>query len=235
MIVQELQGERKQLRGEVRRVSFIIKSILDRVISATMLLCLTPVLILVAIAVHFNMGDPILFTQTRCGRNAEIFKIYKFRSMTNECDANDNLLEDEDRLTRFGKFIRRFKLDETLQLWNIVKGDMSFVGPRPTLPEQVRDYYSWQKERLTVTPGLTGWSQVNGNVNYSWTERICMDIWYLHNWSLWLDIRILIKTLAVIIWGEHKNHQAFIRAWKYVENGLKIDLTLPVQESMKSH
>ncbi|MBV6623976.1 MAG: sugar transferase [Rivularia sp. (in: Bacteria)] len=235
MIVQEFKGDRKELRGEDRRVSYAIKSILDRTIAAIMLLCLTPILIIVAIAVHLGMGDPILFTQTRCGRNAKIFKIYKFRSMTNECDADGNLLEDEDRLTSFGKFIRRFKLDEILQLWNIVKGDMSFVGPRPTLPEQVRDYYSWQKERLKVTPGLTGWSQVNGNVNYSWTERICMDIWYLHNWSLWLDMRILIKTASVVIWGEHKNHRAFNQAWKYVEHSLKVDLTLPVQESMKSH
>ncbi|MEM7552769.1 MAG: sugar transferase [Cyanobacteria bacterium P01_A01_bin.84] len=211
----------------------LVKKLLDRLIAAIALFCLIPLLIIVAIAVHFRMGDPILFTQTRSGRRGRIFKVYKFRSMTNDCDRNGNLLSDEDRLTSFGKFIRRVKLDETLQLWNILKGDMSFVGPRPTLPEQVQDYQDWQKTRLYVTPGLTGWAQVNGNTELTWTERICLDIWYLHHWSLWMDMEILLKTLLVVIWGERRNEKALSKALKYAQYTLKVDFDQPVAESLR--
>ncbi|MGB6297533.1 MAG: sugar transferase [Rivularia sp. (in: cyanobacteria)] len=226
MIAQQLQSERSIN-------SRSIKSALDRFIAAIALLCLTPVLISVATAVHFWMGDPILFTQTRCGKRASIFQAYKFRSMTNACDANGNLYSDEVRLTSFGKLIRRVKLDETLQLWNILKGDMSFVGPRPTLPEQVKDYRDWQKDRLSITPGLTGWAQVNGNTELTWTERICLDIWYLHHWSLWMDIEILFKTLGVVIWGERRNEKALAQALDYAKYSLNIDLNQPVAESLR--
>lgn len=226
MIVQELQSE-------PRKNSRQIKSALDRVVAAIALLCLTPILIIVAIGVRFGMGDPILFTQTRSGREATIFKVYKFRSMTNDCDANGNLFSDEYRLTSFGKFLRRVKLDETLQLWNILKGDMSFVGPRPTLPEQVKDYRDWQKERLSTTPGLTGWAQINGNTELTWTERICLDIWYLHHWSLWMDIEILVKTVGVVIWGERRNEKAVAEALQYAKSSLKVDLNQPVAESLR--
>ena len=226
MIAQQLQSERSIS-------SRFIKSALDRFIAAIALLFLTPILVTVAIAVHFWMGDPILFTQTRCGIRARIFKAYKFRSMTNDCDANGNLSPDEVRLTSFGKLIRRVKLDETLQLWNIFKGDMSFVGPRPTLPEQVKDYRDWQKDRLSITPGLTGWAQVNGNTELTWTERICLDIWYLHNWSLWMDIEILFKTLGVVIWGERRNEKALEEALNYVKYSLNVDLSQPIAESLR--
>lgn len=230
MIAQELQGER---RGNRSQNSRLIKQILDKVIAGVALLFLTPILITVAITVHFCMGDPILFTQTRCGKKARIFKVYKFRSMTNDCDANGNLCSDEDRLTSFGKFIRRVKLDETLQLWNILKGDMSFVGPRPTVLEQVKDYRDWQKARLLITPGLTGWAQVNGNTELTWTERICLDIWYLHHWSLLKDIEILFKTLGVVIWGERRNEKALAEALKYAQYSLKVDFSQPIAESLR--
>ena len=226
MIAQELRSERNTN-------SRVIKSVLDRVFAAIALLCLTPILITVAIAVHFWMGDPILFTQTRSGQRARIFKVYKFRSMTNDCDANGNLCSDEIRLTSFGKLIRRVKLDETLQLWNILKGDMSFVGPRPTLPKQVKDYQDWQKDRLSITPGLTGWAQVNGNTELTWTERICLDIWYLHHWSLWMDVQILFKTLGVVIWGERRNEKALAEALRYAQYSLKVDLSQPIAESLR--
>ena len=223
----------QQLRSERSISSRFIKSALDRFIAAIALLFLTPILITVAIAVHFWMGDPILFTQTRAGMRARIFRVYKFRSMTNDCDANGNLCSDEVRLTSFGKLIRRVKLDETLQLWNILKGDMSFVGPRPTLPEQVKDYRDWQKDRLSITPGLTGWAQVNGNTELTWTERICLDVWYLHNWSLWMDIEILFKTLGVVIWGERRNEEALEEALNYVKYSLNVDLSQPIAESLR--
>ncbi|MEO1760657.1 MAG: sugar transferase [Cyanobacteria bacterium J06629_18] len=226
MIAQQLQRERSVN-------SRIIKSASDRFIAAVALLCLTPILAGVAIAVHFWMGDPILFTQTRCGRRARIFQAYKFRSMTNDCDANGNLYSDEVRLTSFGKLIRRVKVDEILQLWNILKGDMSFVGPRPTVPEQVKDYRDWQKERLSITPGLTGWAQVNGNTELTWTERFCLDIWYLHHWSLWMDIEILFKTLSVVFWGERRNEKALEEASNYVRYSLNVDLNQPVAESLR--
>lgn len=226
MIAQEFQTE-------LRKDSRLFKSVLDRFIAVIALLCLTPILITVAITVNFWMGDPILFSQTRCGIRAKIFRVYKFRSMTNDCDANGNLCADEVRLTSFGKLIRRVKLDETLQLWNILKGDMSFVGPRPTLPEQVKDYRDWQKDRLSITPGLTGWAQVNGNTELTWTERICLDIWYLHHWSLWMDIEILFKTLGVVIWGECRNEQALAKALNYAKYSLNIDLNQPVADSLK--
>ena len=222
-----------QLQGEHKQGSRLIKSVLDKVVAAIALLCLTPILITVAIAVHFWMGDPILFSQTRSGMRARIFRVYKFRSMTNDCDANGNLCADEVRLTSFGKLIRRVKLDETLQLWNIFKGDMSFVGPRPTVPEQVKDYRDWQKDRLSITPGLTGWAQVNGNTELTWTERICLDIWYLHHWSLWMDIEILFKTVGVVIWGERRNEKALNEALRYAKYSLEVDLNQPVAESLR--
>lgn len=201
-----------------------IKTILDRVIATITLVFMAPVMIIVAIAVYFRMGSPILFTQLRSGKEARIFQVYKFRSMTNACDEWGNLLPDEDRLTSFGKFLRRVKLDETLQMWNILKGEMSFVGPRPTLPEQVKDYDELQKRRLFIRPGLTGWAQVNGNTELTWDERIWLDIWYLNHWSLWLDLTIIVKTLTVVIWGERRNEKALNQALSYAKNTLKVDL-----------
>lgn len=224
----------KKARSEgKKRYSRTVKRILDRVIAAITLVLIGPILIIVAIAVYSRMGGPILFTQLRSGKEASIFRVYKFRSMTNACDGRGNLLPDEDRLTGLGKFLRRVKLDETLQTWNILTGEMSFVGPRPTLPEQVKDYNDLQKLRLFIRPGLTGWAQVNGNTELTWDERIWLDIWYLHHWSVWLDLTIIIKTLGVVIWGERRNEKALSQALSYAKNTLKADLNRTIVGSLK--
>jgi lipopolysaccharide/colanic/teichoic acid biosynthesis glycosyltransferase len=195
-----------------------LKSIVDRLMSAIALIILSPLLLLTAIGVYFFLGQPIFFSQIRAGKNGNTFKIYKFRSMTDERDEEENLLSDEKRLTAFGKFLRRVKIDELPQLWNVVKGDLSFVGPRPTLPEQVEKYNDFQKQRLNVTPGLSGWAQVNGNIQLTWNERIYLDVWYIDHWSLWLDFLILVKTIGVIINGEYPTHAALEKAKNYADN-----------------
>ncbi|MBF2064061.1 MAG: sugar transferase [Calothrix sp. C42_A2020_038] len=193
-------------------LSKIIKIIFDKIAAAIALAFFVPVSVVIAIAIYFKMGSPVVFTQVRAGKNGDLFTIYKFRTMTNARDSKGYLLPDEDRITALGEFLRKSRLDEILQFWNILKGEMSFVGPRPTIPEQVEEYDDFQKCRLLDTPGMTGWHQVNGNNELTWEERICLDIWYLKNWSLWLDLFILIKTFAVITWGEFRNEKALMRA-----------------------
>ncbi len=199
----------------ITKHSRFIKLVLDRFVAAIALIFLSPILLTVALAIYFRMNRPLLFTQVRAGKDSHIFTVYKFRTMTDARDCDGNLLPDEKRVTALGQFLRRAKLDEILQLWNILKGDMSFVGPRPTLPEQVQHYDDFQRCRLLVRPGLTGWAQVNGNTELSWSERICLDLWYLNHWSLWLDFVILIKTFAVVLWGERRNEQALHKALTY--------------------
>lgn len=196
----------------------LFKSIVDRLMAAIVLIILSPLLLLTAIGIYFFLGKPIFFSQIRSGKYSTTFKIYKFRSMTDAKDEKGNLLPDEERLTAFGKFLRRVKIDELPQLWNVVKGDLSFVGPRPTLPEQVEKYNDFQKQRLNVTPGLSGWAQVNGNIQLTWNERIYLDVWYIDHWSLWLDILILVKTIGVIIGGEHPTQTALEEAKNYADN-----------------
>jgi lipopolysaccharide/colanic/teichoic acid biosynthesis glycosyltransferase len=195
-----------------------LKSIIDRLMAAIALIILSPLLLLTAIGVYFFLGKPIFFSQIRAGKYGHTFKIYKFRSMTDEKDEEGNLFSDEKRLTNFGKFLRRVKIDELPQLWNVVQGDLSFVGPRPTLPEQVEKYNDFQKQRLNVTPGLSGWAQVNGNIQLTWNERIYLDVWYIDHWSLWLDFLILVKTIGVIINGEYPTHTALEKAKNYADN-----------------
>lgn len=227
MITKDIQGYL------LNKNSRSLKIILDRAIASLALLFLSPLMFLVAIAVYFRMGSPILFTQYRAGKYGKAFNVYKFRSMTEARDENGNLLPDDKRVTHLGKFLRRAKLDETLQLWNICKGEMSFVGPRPTVPEQVKNYNEFQKLRLLVTPGLTGWAQVNGNIELTWNERIYLDVWYLKNWSLWLDFIILIKTIAVVIWGEHRNERTLKQAITEIDSSLKVTESKILAEALK--
>lgn len=198
--------------GVRARLSKLIKHILDRVMAAIALILFIPVALVMAVAIYVTMGSPVIFTQVRAGKNGELFTIYKFRTMTDERDIDGNLLPDEERITSLGEFLRKTRLDEILQFWNILKGEMSFVGPRPTIPEQVEEYDDFQKCRLLEIPGMTGWHQVNGNNELTWEERICLDIWYLKNWSLWLDFVILLKTFTVIIWGEDRNEKPLVEA-----------------------
>ena len=181
----------------------LIKYFIDRFIAAIALLLLSPFLLLTALIVHLRMGRPIIFSQIRAGKDGRSFTIYKFRTMTDDRDSKGNLLPDEQRLIPLGRLLRRLKIDELLQLWNVLQGEISFVGPRPTIPQQVADYDNFQRGRLKVLPGITGWAQVHGNIQLTWPERIFLDLWYIDHWSLGLDLVILFKTIGVVIWGEH--------------------------------
>lgn len=175
-----------------------IKRILDVVLSLILILLLWPVLFIIAILVRFKLGSPIIFKQERPGLNEKVFTLYKFRTMTDEKDANGNLMPDSVRLTKFGKALRSTSLDELPELWNILKGDMSFIGPRPLLVEYLPLYNEKQKHRHDVRPGLTGLAQINGRNNLSWKERFEFDLKYVSNISLKEDILIFIKTIGVV-------------------------------------
>jgi lipopolysaccharide/colanic/teichoic acid biosynthesis glycosyltransferase len=180
--------------------SQLVKSLFDRCFAAITLVIFFPVMLIVSILVYFKLGNPVIFTQARPGKNSRIFTFYKFRSMTDELDSNGNLLPDEVRLTPFGQFLRQTSLDELPQLWNVLKGDMSFVGPRPLLVSYLERYTPEQARRHEVKPGITGWAQVNGRrtLDGRWEEKFKLDVWYVDNWSLWLDFKILFSTVLKV-------------------------------------
>jgi lipopolysaccharide/colanic/teichoic acid biosynthesis glycosyltransferase len=180
------------------RISLVIKVIGDRSMATLLLLLFSPILVVVAILVRLRMGSPIVFTQERPGKNGRIFTVYKFRTMTSDCDAQGELLSDEERLIPLGQFFRKASLDELPQLLNVLLGDMSFVGPRPLLVRYLERYNSEQARRHDVLPGITGWAQVNGRNALSWDEKFRLDIWYVDNWSLWLDLKILLLTVKKV-------------------------------------
>ena len=175
-----------------------IKRLLDIIISLTALIILSPIMLVVAILVRCKLGTPVIFHQDRQGYQEKVFNICKFSSMKDERDAEGNLLPDEVRLTKFGKMLRATSLDELPELWNILKGDMSLIGPRPLLVKYLPLYNEFQKHRHDVKPGLTGWAQVNGRNSISWEERFEMDVYYVNNQSFLLDLKILFKTVAVV-------------------------------------
>lgn len=178
------------------------KRILDIIFSAFGIALLSPLYIFLAALVGVKLGRPVLFSQERPGKNEKLFKLYKFRTMTNERDKNGNLLEDKDRLTRFGRLLRATSLDELPELFNILKGDMSLVGPRPLLAEYLPLYNESQKKRHTVEPGLTGLAQVNGRNSLSWEERFRLDVQYIETISLKQDAAIIWKTLKKVVQRE---------------------------------
>ena len=159
---------------------------------------ISPVLIIIALLVKGRMGSPVLFCQQRPGRHGIAFYILKFRTMTNECDTNDFLLPDCQRLTSLGKLLRSTSLDELPEVWNVLKGDLSLVGPRPLLMQYLDRYTPEQARRHQVRPGITGWAQVNGRNAITWEEKFELDVWYVENQSLLLDIKILLKTLIKV-------------------------------------
>ena len=174
------------------------KRFFDVVLSGCALLVLWPVLLIVAILVRIKLGSPVIFCQERPGKDEKIFKMYKFRSMTDERDENGELLPDEVRLTKFGRLLRSTSLDELPELWNIFKGDMSIVGPRPLLVQYLPLYNEEQRHRHDVRPGLTGLAQVNGRNAISWEERFSLDVEYVNHVSLVGDIKILVQTVTVV-------------------------------------
>ncbi|OUL36000.1 UDP-galactose phosphate transferase [Nostoc sp. T09] len=191
--------------------SRFIKSVLDRLIAAIALIIVLPVLLLVAIAIYIYMGNPIVFSQPRPGKDGRIFTFYKFRTMTDELDKEGNLLPDEQRLTAFGQFLRETSLDELPQLWNVLKGDMSLVGPRPLLVQYLDRYTPEQARRHHVQPGITGWAQINGRrlLDGCWEEKFRLDIWYVDNWSLWLDLKILVLTVFKVLKKENISQEGY--------------------------
>ena len=173
----------------------IIKRIFDFTASLCGLILLSPILIVVALLIRLNLGSPIFFTQDRVGKNNKVFKMIKFRSMKDGVDKDGNLLPDEMRLTKFGRILRSTSLDELPELINVLKGDMSLIGPRPLLVDYLPLYSEDQIRRHNVLPGLTGWAQINGRNNLSWNEKFNLDVWYVDNWSLILDIKIFFLTI----------------------------------------
>ena len=177
----------------------MLKRVLDVVIASTALLLLSPVYFFVAYKVRKNLGSPVLFRQVRPGLHGKPFEMIKFRSMKEAVDENGNPLPDSERLTPFGQMLRATSLDEMPELWNVIKGEMSIVGPRPLLMEYLPLYNSQQAKRHNVRPGMTGHAQVNGRNAISWEEKFKLDTWYVENQSLWLDFKIMLKTVKKVL------------------------------------
>ena len=179
-----------------------IKRFLDFVLSLIGIIVLSPILLIVAILVRTKLGSPIIFKQERPGKDEKIFTLYKFRTMTDEKDDQGNLLPDEVRLTKFGRLLRSTSLDELPELFNILKGDMAIVGPRPLLVRYLSLYNEYQKHRHDVRPGFTGYAQVNGRNSISWEEKFELDVYYTNHVSLLLDLKIIFKTVKVVVFRE---------------------------------
>jgi lipopolysaccharide/colanic/teichoic acid biosynthesis glycosyltransferase len=204
-------------------MSRIIKRLCDFFAALIGLLILVPVLAIIACAIYIRMGSPIMFKQPRPGKNGEIFTFYKFRTMTDERDSTGKPLSDEKRLTAIGQFIRKTSLDEFPQLWNVLKGDMSLVGPRPLLVAYLDRYTPEQARRHEVKPGITGWAQINGRNTLSWEEKFKLDVWYVDNWSLWLDLKILFLTVIKVIQREGISHPNYATMTEFQGSGQSIE------------
>ncbi|WP_088041608.1 sugar transferase [Bacillus sp. EAC] len=192
-----------------------MKRSIDLVTSLTLLILFSPIILAVSLMVRFKMGAPILFTQQRPGLHGKSFYLYKFRTMHDLQDKHGNLLSDEMRLTAFGKFLRKYSLDEFPQLINVVKGEMSLVGPRPFLMEYLPLYTKEQMARHNVKPGITGWAQVNGRNTLTWEEKFEMDIWYAENHNLLLDLKILTMTAHKVLKKEGISQQGQVTMEKF--------------------
>ena len=197
---------------------FFIKRIFEFTIALLALLILLPIFLTISIFVLLKMGTPIFFIQSRPGLNSKTFKMYKFRTMTNKCDKNGNLLEDKDRLLKFGSFLRSTSLDELPTLWNVLCGNMSLVGPRPLLIEYLPLYSKNQARRHDVRPGITGWAQVNGRNAISWNEKFELDTWYVENQSFALDMKIILLTLKKVIKRDGISHNNHVTMEKFKGN-----------------
>lgn len=192
-----------------------MKRLMDIVGSLSGLLLLGPVILLLALLVRFKLGSPVMFRQIRPGMDGEAFEMAKFRTMTDARNAQGELLPDVDRLTGFGQFLRSSSLDELPELWNVLKGDMSLVGPRPLLMEYLPLYSRRQARRHEVRPGVTGWAQINGRNALSWEEKFELDVWYVENRTLWLDVKILIMTVWKVLKKDDIAHDGEVTMKKF--------------------
>lgn len=188
---------------------------LDIILSSVAIIVLSPVLLIVALLVKINLGSPIIFKQERPGLNEKIFTMFKFRTMTEERDEKGNLLPEYMRLTKFGRILRSISLDEIPELFNVLKGDMSLIGPRPLLVEYLPLYNEYQKKRHTVRPGISGLAQVNGRNTITWEEKFTYDLYYVENVSLLLDLRIIFKTFLKVWKREGVNKNEFVTMEKF--------------------
>lgn len=196
----------------------MIKHCIDFIISFVGLILLFPIFIFISILIITKIGRPIVFTQTRPGFQGKPFKFYKFRSMTQETDARGALLSDRERLIKLGIFLRKYSLDELPSIWNVLKGDMSLVGPRPLLTEYLSRYSAEQARRHEVKPGITGWAQINGRNAISWEEKFKLDVWYVDNKSFLLDLKILFITIFKVLTQEGINQAKYVTMEKFSGN-----------------
>lgn len=196
----------------------VIKRFLDILFSLLVLVLFSPILILISLLVLITLGSPILFRQNRPGYKSKIFEIFKFRTMRSGLDQDGNPLPDEQRITSLGKALRSLSLDELPEVINILRGEMSWVGPRPLLVEYLDRYNTEQIRRHDVLPGLTGWAQIHGRNALTWEDKFALDVWYVDNWSLWLDIKIFFMTIWKVITREGINQAGHISAEVFMGN-----------------
>jgi sugar transferase EpsL len=192
------------------------KRLLDLILTIPALILLAPLLALIALLVRLTLGSPIFFRQQRPGLHGQPFTIYKFRTMTDACDAQGNLFPDAERLTPFGRFLRSTSLDELPELLNVLKGNMSLVGPRPLLMQYMDRYTPAQRRRHEVKPGITGWAQVKGRNAITWEEKFALDVWYVDYQSLWLDLKIIVLTTWKILKREGINQPGQATAQEFM-------------------
>jgi lipopolysaccharide/colanic/teichoic acid biosynthesis glycosyltransferase len=192
------------------------KRAFDLLLTIPILVLLSPFFLILGILVRWRLGSPVLFTQQRPGLGGSLFELYKFRSMRNLYSTTGDLLPDEQRITPFGRFLRSTSLDELPELWNVLRGEMSLVGPRPLLMQYLDRYTPRQARRHEVLPGITGWAQIHGRNVLAWDEKFELDVWYVENWSTWLDIRILALTLWKVIQREGISQPGHTSAPEYM-------------------
>ena len=198
------------------------KRVFDITISMFTLLVVSPVLLAVMLLARVKLGSPIIYKAKRVGENSKIFTLLKFRSMTNETDVNGIALPDEQRITKLGSFLRSSSIDELPSLLNVIKGDLSLVGPRPFSSLYVDRYTERQNRRHSVPPGITGWSQVNGRNSLSWEEKFELDLWYVENRSFYIDLKILFKTVAQVFSHEDISHDGYVSAPEFIGTSKQI-------------
>lgn len=211
------------------KYSKYLKPCLDIILASLLMVLFIPIILLVAALCYFNFGNPILFKQRRPGLYGDFFVIYKFRTMKDLYNINGELLSDAQRLTKFGKFLRKFSFDELPELFNVIKGDMSLVGPRPLLMEYLPLYTAEQARRHNVKPGITGWAQINGRNAIAWKEKFIFDLWYVDNINFRLDIDILWATFAKVLRCDGISYGDHVTAIKF--SGLDLDSTRQVSDN----
>jgi len=215
ILVKSPAGRERPVPAPNRKLSGAVKRAFDLVVGGVALVLLSPVMAVVALLVQNRLGSPVLFRQVRPGLNGKPFEMIKFRTMRDSVGPDGHPLSDAERLTAFGAFLRSTSLDELPELWNVLKGEMSLVGPRPLLMDYLPLYSPEQARRHEVRPGVTGWAQVNGRNAIGWAEKFALDVWYVDHQSLWLDLKILVLTVLRIVRRDGINAEGSVTAEKF--------------------